>query len=48
MTVYVRELKEQIPEETRENTLGIAKQGMFSSGGTVTAPVEGTYDSTTN
>ncbi len=48
MTVYVRELKEQIPEETTGNTLGIAKQGMFSSGGTVTAPVEGTYDSTTN
>lgn len=28
--------------------LVIAKQGMFSSGGTVTEPVEGEYDSTTN
>lgn len=28
--------------------LAIAKQGLFSSGGTVTEPVEGTYDPTTN
>ena len=31
-----------------ENTVKIAKQGVFSSGGTVTTPVEGTYDETTN
>lgn len=30
------------------NGLAIAKQGMFSSGGTVTEPVAGEYDSTTN
>ena len=30
------------------NALILADQGMFSSGGTVTDPVEGTYDSTTN
>lgn len=33
---------------TRSQSLVIAKQGMFSSGGTVTDPVEGAYDSTTN
>lgn len=33
---------------TNDNTLQIAKQGMFSSGGTVTEPVEGEFDSTTN
>ena len=33
---------------TRTQTLVIAKQGMFSSGGTVTEPVEGEFDSTTN
>ena len=31
-----------------ENTLQIAEQGMFSSGGTVTEPVAGEFDSTTN
>lgn len=31
-----------------EDVLMIAKQGMFSSGGTVTEPVEGEYDPTTN
>ena len=31
-----------------ENTLQIAKQGIFSSGGTVTEPVAGEYDETTN
>ena len=31
-----------------DGPLTIAKQGMFSSGGTVTAPVAGTYDATTN
>lgn len=31
-----------------DGPLMIAKQGMFSSGGTVTAPVAGTYDATTN
>ena len=30
-----------------DGPLTIAKQGMFSSGGTVTAPVAGTYDATT-
>ena len=30
------------------DVLMIARQGMFSSGGTVTEPVEGDYDSTTN
>lgn len=30
------------------DTLSIAKQGMFSSGGIVTEPVEGEYDETTN
>ena len=36
------------PETTVPDILMIAKQGMFSSGGTVTAPVEGTYDATMN
>ena len=31
-----------------ENTVKIAKQGVFSSGGTVTTPVAGAYDETTN
>ena len=31
-----------------EGALAIAKQGMFSSGGTVTEPVEGEYDETQN
>ena len=31
-----------------EGALVIAKQGMFSSGGTVTEPVEGEFDETTN
>ena len=31
-----------------DNTLMIASQGMFSSGGTVTDPVEGEYDPTSN
>ena len=31
-----------------DGPLTIAKQGMFSSGGTVTTPVAGTYDATTN
>ncbi|MDO4327591.1 MAG: alpha/beta hydrolase, partial [bacterium] len=31
-----------------DGALVIAKQGMFSSGGTVTEPVEGEYDETTN
>lgn len=35
-------------QTTMSDILMIAKQGMFSSGGTVTAPVEGTYDATTN
>ncbi len=47
MTIYASE-PDKLPEETTGNTLGIAKQGMFSSGGTVTTPVEGTYDSATN
>lgn len=35
-------------EVSDENTLQIADQGIFSSGGTVTEPVAGEYDSTTN
>lgn len=35
-------------EEAGEGILQIARQGMFSAGGTVTDPVEGEYDSTTN
>ena len=35
-------------EDGNEDILMIAKQGMFSSGGTVTEPVEGEYDPTTN
>ena len=35
-------------EDGNEEILMIAKQGMFSSGGTVTEPVEGEYDPTTN
>lgn len=34
--------------KVESDTLAIARQGMFSSGGTVTEPVEGEYDSTTN
>ncbi len=34
--------------ETALETLMIARQGMFSSGGTITEPVEGEYDPTTN
>ncbi len=34
--------------EADESALQIANQGMFSSGGTVTEPVEGEFDSTTN
>ncbi len=35
-------------DEQNENALSIAEQGIFSSGGTVTEPVEGEFDSTTN
>jgi len=35
-------------EAESQDLLMIARQGMFSSGGSVTAPVEGTYDSTMN
>lgn len=34
--------------ETALEALMIARQGMFSSGGTITEPVEGEYDPTTN
>ena len=34
--------------EAASETLMIARQGMFSSGGTITEPVEGEYDPTTN
>ena len=37
-----------MPETGDSDILMIARQGMFSSGGTVTAPVEGTYDATMN
>ena len=36
-----------LAEETKA-PLSIAEQGMFSAGGTVTEPVEGDYDPTTN
>ena len=36
------------PETTVTDLLMIARQGMFSSGGTVTAPVEGVYDPAMN
>lgn len=42
---------EESSEETAdvpEGALVIAKQGIFSSGGTVTEPVEGEFDETTN
>lgn len=46
---------EAVPAETEQggngagsDVLQIARQGMFSSGGTVTEPVEGDYDPTTN
>lgn len=35
-------------DDSDNNYLSIAKQGMFSSGGTVTKPVEGEFDETTN
>lgn len=35
-------------EASQENGLSIKKEGMFSSGGTVTTPVEGEFDETTN
>ena len=38
----------KLADTVSENTVKIAKQGVFSSGGTVTTPVEGTYDETTN
>ena len=34
--------------EEAKAPLSIAEQGMFSAGGTVTGPVEGDYDPTTN
>lgn len=37
-----------VPETDTSDILMIARQGMFSSGGTVTAPVEGVYDATMN
>ena len=36
------------PNTVPSDVLMIARQGMFSSGGTVTEPVEGDYDPTTN
>lgn len=39
---------ESASDTTPDNALVIAKQGMFSSGGTVTEPVEGEYDETQN
>lgn len=33
---------------SNQNTLNIAKEGMFSSGGTVTQPVAGKYDEKSN
>ena len=35
-------------EKSDNHTLAIKEEGMFSSGGTVTEPVEGTFDETTN
>ncbi|MCD8181475.1 MAG: S-layer homology domain-containing protein [Firmicutes bacterium] len=39
---------DDIADEQSENVLSIAEQGIFSSGGTVTEPVEGEFDSTAN
>ena len=37
-----------LAEATPSEPLSIAEQGMFSAGGTVTEPVAGDYDPTTN
>ena len=39
---------EEMPEEEEYSYLILARQGMFSAGGTVTDPVEGEYDPTMN
>ena len=44
VTIYVEAAREEATEET--DSLVIKEQGMFSAGGTVTAPVDGTYDPT--
>lgn len=47
-TVSAEEEEASVPDAAYSDVLMIAKQGMFSSGGTVTEPVEGDYDPTTN
>lgn len=42
------ERAKKLADTADENTVKIAEQGMFSSGGTVTEPVEGKFDETTN
>ena len=46
-TVLMNYLSTDLPAYA-EGPISIVKQGLFSSGGTVTDPVEGTYDETTN
>ena len=41
-------VSEPVGSQLPEGALVIAEQGMFSSGGTVTEPVEGEYDETAN
>ena len=48
ISVYAAPEEEASQQTSSPNILMIARQGMFSSGGTVTAPVEGDYDATTN
>lgn len=47
-TVHAAPGEESSEQAAAPDILMIARQGMFSSGGTVTAPVEGTYDATMN
>ncbi len=46
ISVYATPEEEASQQTTAPDILMIARQGMFSSGGTVTAPVEGDYDAT--
>lgn len=48
MLERAKELADTDAPAVDENALQIADQGIFSSGGTVTEPVEGEYDETTN
>lgn len=46
--VFAAPEEESSEQAALPDVLMIARQGMFSSGGTVTAPVEGTYDASMN